>query len=422
MRAKTEKTQTGNRKAASSGDVTANKLILLYVVLLGLSMSLIALTVDPYLPAFPDIGQFFGVTNGVVQSTFTGVTLGIAVGQLTIGPLSDAFGRKPLLLAALAGYLLATTSSFFSNNFEVFMLSRMFMGFFAAGGDVVGRAIVRDLYRGRAMQQLLARIYLIQALAPIVGPVLGAQITSNFGWKSIFLVFSLIVLALLFAVAFALPESLPKGLRRSSSIFEMLQGFQRVLADRTFVGSAIYAALQIAGLYAYLAFAPFVYRESFGLSAADIGTWLAINGVFGYVGVQMGSIMGKIIRGQWILVGSGVVGGFIGTFLIVDSSNKFWITQALFSSLLFTFGLGITVVPTLALYAHGAEAGTATSLIGTLNFALASLMSFFFFLFDSSRPAGIGLIVSVLFFSSCFTFCIVSRPWLIPDLRHVENQ
>lgn len=405
----------------SAENIPGSKIMLVYVVLLGLSMSLIALTVDPYLPAFPEIGQFFGVTNGVVQSTFTGVTLGIAVGQLVIGPLSDAYGRKPLLMLALGGYLLATFVSFLAANLEVFLIARMLMGFFAAGGDVVGRAIIRDLYRGRAMQQFLARIYLIQALTPIVGPIVGAQIAENLGWKSVFLIFSIVVLALLFAVTFFLSESLPIDLRRSSSVFEMLQAFREVLSDRTFIGLVIYGALQIGGLYAYLSFAPFIYRESYGMSAAEIGMWLAINGILGYVGVQVGSLLARAIKGQWILVSTGSAGCLIGLFLVLNSNGEFWITQTLFALILFNYGLGLTVVPTIALYAHGSEAGTATSLIGTINFAFTTLISVFFFLFDSSSSAGVGILIAFLFFGSLLAFSILSRPWLIPDLRRVEN-
>ncbi|MEK9578691.1 MAG: MFS transporter, partial [Aquiluna sp.] len=131
-------------RVIDSGDQLGKKLLLAYIFLLALAMSLIPFTIDPYLPAFPAIGQFYGVTNGVVQASFTGVTIGIAAGQLLIGPLSDAFGRRKLLIITIAGYSIATGLVFFSPNIEAFIGLRFFMGFFAAGGDVVARAIIRD--------------------------------------------------------------------------------------------------------------------------------------------------------------------------------------------------------------------------------------------------------------------------------------
>ncbi len=99
-------------------------MLVLYILILALSMSLIPYTIDPYLPAFPAIGEFFGVPNGVVQASFTGVTVGIALGQLLIGPLSDAFGRRPLLLFTIAGYVISAGLAFFAPNIEMFILLR----------------------------------------------------------------------------------------------------------------------------------------------------------------------------------------------------------------------------------------------------------------------------------------------------------
>ena len=148
-------------RVVTSGEDLSKKLLLSYIFILALAMSLIPFSIDPYLPAFPEIADFYGVPNGTVQASLTGVTLGIALGQLILGPLSDAFGRRPLLLIAIAGYGASAALVFLVQDFEAFLLLRFAMGFFAAGGDVISRAIVRDLYRGQPMQQMLARIFLI---------------------------------------------------------------------------------------------------------------------------------------------------------------------------------------------------------------------------------------------------------------------
>lgn len=408
-------------RVVSSGDLLGSKPLVGYIVMLGVAMSLISLTVDPYLPAFPEIGMFFGVTNGVVQASFAGVTLGIASGQLIIGPLSDAYGRKPLLLFTLSGYLVSTLVAFISMNIETFIVARFFMGFFAAGGDVVGRAIIRDLYRGRLMQKLLAQVYLIQAISPIVGPMLGAQITEFAGWKVVFLAVGVLVLLLLLAAAWFLFESLPVEERRSSSPEDMARGFRKVLRDRTYFGLLIYGAVQLGALYGYLNFAPFIFRNSYALPASEIGLWLAVIGVAGYVGVQVGSFLAKYIKGQWLLLLTAGLGSMSGLALILNEGGSFWITQLAFSLQMFVYGVGLTNVSTIALYAHGGEAGTATSLMGVANFAFTTLLSAFFFLIDSNGSAGVGFIICVLFGFSFFAALLISRPWLIPDLRESKS-
>lgn len=406
-----------NGTVIDSGDQLSKKLLVGYIVILALAMSMIPFTIDPYLPAFPAIGQFFGVTDGVVQASFTGVTAGIAIGQLLIGPLSDAFGRRPLLLMTMAGYAIATLLAFFASSIELFIAARFMMGFFAAGGDVVGRAIIRDLYRGQSMQRILARIFLIQAIAPIVGPIVGSQLTSLAGWQAVFLLFSAVIFVLLFATNFVLLETLPKARRRSSTVLGLARGYLSVVRDRVFIGITLYGALQLGALFVYLNFAPFIYQNVFGVTPTEFGVWLAVNGVFLYLGVQFGAYIARIIKGQWVLVATGIVGVLVGLVLFFGSTGELWLIEAAFALQLFIFGSGVTIIPTIALYNHGSEAGTASSLNGVLNFAFVSALSAFYFLVDGSSSAGVGLLIAALFLSSIAALIFVSQPWKIADLR-----
>ncbi len=400
-----------------SGEQLSKKLLVGYIVILALSMSMIPFTIDPYLPAFPAIGQFFGVTDGVVQASFTGVTLGIALGQLLIGPLSDAYGRRPLLLLTITGYMVATFLAFFSPNIELFILARFFMGFFAAGGDVVGRAIIRDLYRGQPMQRMLAKVFLIQAISPIAGPIIGSQLTALASWQAVFLLFACIVLVLLLATNFILFETLPVAKRRSSTPIGLARGYLNVAKDRVFIGLMLYGAFQLSSLFVYLNFSPFIYQNAYDVSPTDFGVWMAVNGAASYIGVQFGAYIAKYIKGQWVLALTAATGIVVGLMLFANAGGAFWVTELAFAIQLFIFGTSITIIPTIALYNHGSEAGTASSLLGVFNFLFATLLSAFYFLVDSSSTAGIGMLIGVLFASSLVVLILVSRPWLIPDLR-----
>lgn len=393
---------------------------MVYIFILALAMSLIPFTIDPYLPAFPAIGQFFGVANGVVQASFTGVTVGIAAGQLLIGPLSDAFGRRPLLLMTMTGYLLATIFAFFAPNIEVFILLRFFMGFFAAGGDVVARAVIRDLFRGQPMRQMLARVFLVQSLAPILGPILGSQLTELIAWQGVFLFFAIVTLVLLLFANVFLIETLPVSARRSSSPLGLARGYVNVLRDRVFIGLMFYAALQLSALFTYLNFVPFVFQEGFGVSATDTGVWMAVNGAASYIGVQLGAYLARFIQGHWLLAAYALIGTGVGLGLFLTSGTSFFWAETLFLIELMIFGAGLTVIPTIALYNHGSEAGTASSLLGVFNFTLASLISGIYFLLDTDSTGDLGILIGLLFGGSFLALIFITRPWLLPDMRKAD--
>ena len=409
--------KTSRGAVVDSGDELSKGLLVGYILILALSMSMISFTIDPYLPAFPEIGTFFGVTNGVVQASFTGVTVGITLGQLLIGPLSDAYGRRPLLLFSMAGYVVATLLAFVASSIEVFIAMRFFMGFFAAGGDVVGRAIIRDLYRGQPMQRMLARVFLIQALAPILGPILGSQLTSFTNWQAVLLLFACLHFVLLFATSFVLIETLPKARRRSSTPSGIARGFRSVAKDRVFVGITIYAALQLSALFVYLNFAPFIYQNAFGVTPTEFGLWLGINGLALYAGVQFGALVSRFIKGQWLLAITAIAGIVVGSLLLISNPDQFWLVESAFAIQMFTFGTGMSIIPTIALFNHGTEAGTANSLLGVVNFLLASLLSSFYFLLDSSSTVDVGVLILSLFVLSLVALIVIARPWTIPDLR-----
>jgi MFS transporter, DHA1 family, multidrug resistance protein len=404
-------------RVIDSGDQLSKKMLLSYVVILALSMCLVPFSIDPFLPAFPDISTFFGVTNGTVQASLTGVTIGLALGMLVIGPLSDAFGRRPLILIATAGFSLSAILAFFATSFEMFLVLRFAMGFFAAGADVVSRAIARDLYRGQKMQSMLAKIFLIQSLSPIIGPIIGAQVTQAGNWQAIFLIFGLGGLALVLFSSGLLVETLPIAKRRSSTPLGLARGYLAVLKDRIYIGLLIFGAFQISALFAYLSNVPFLFQDSFGLSPSDFGFWVAANSLASYFGVQVGAYAAKHIKGQWLLAIYSTTGVFIGLGLFMTAGSGLVVAEGFFMLQLFIFGAGITTIPTIALYNHGSEAGTAASLLGVVNFATASLVSIVYGFLNNDNTRDIGLLIGILFVVSLTSLMVITRPWMVPDLR-----
>jgi DHA1 family bicyclomycin/chloramphenicol resistance-like MFS transporter len=345
------------------------------------------------------------------------VTIGLAFGQLFSGPLSDAFGRRPLLLLAMFGFAASALSLFFVTEIFWFFVLRFAMGFFAASADVVARAVVRDLFRGQPMLRMLSRIFLIQSLSPIIGPIVGSQLVGLFDWQGIFLTFGFFGLALAIASTFLLVETLPKAQRRSSTPIGLARGYVSVLKDRVYVGLLIFGAVQIAALFGYLNTVSYLYQDTFGLTPAEFGIWFAVNSLALYLGIQFGGIMAKYFKAQWMLLVYAVVGMAAGLFLMLTAGQNIWFAEAGFFVLVFVFGAPATAVPTIALLNHGSEAGTAASLMGVTNFALTSVMGLFYAGLSTSTTFDIGGLILVAFTISLLSLIFIVRPWTIPDLR-----
>ena len=393
------------------GEHLTRKQTLAFVFILGGAMSLIPFTVDPFLPSFPAIADYFGTDNRQIQLSLTAVTVGFALGQLIIGPLSDAYGRRRPLLAVTGLFVVSTVMVVFSPNAEVFILLRLLMGMSAAAATVIAQAIIRDLFSGMAQMRMLARTFLIQGLAPIIGPLVGAAASEYSGWQTIFWIMAVLGLLLLLGNHRYLIETLPVEKRRSSTPRALLRGYRRVLRDRIYVGLALFAGLQVSALFVYLNTVPFLYQDTFGLSEGQFGLAFAMNAVMAWTGVQLGSRLPKLFPAQWLLVFYGFVGVSIGSGLMMTTDlGEFWVAQIFFALMLLNFGSTITSIQTIALLKHGEEAGTAAGLLGVSNFTFSSVLSLFYGLISTNNTFGAGFTIAGLYALALAALVFVARP------------
>ena len=380
-------------------------------------MSLIPFTIDPFLPTLPMAADDFGVPNSTLQLTLTGVTIGFAIGQLIAGPLSDAIGRRNPLLFSLALYVLSATLVFFAPNIELFFLMRVLMGMSAAAANAISLAIIRDLYSGMPMLKMLGRVFALQSLAPIIAPILGAQLIGFIEWRALFLVFAFFVLVVLLFANSMLIETLPPARRRSSSPLGIARGFRNVLRDRIFVGLMVFSALQISAIFAYVNITPFLYQESYGITVSNFGWFFALNSFGLWLGIQLGSRLPKYLPAPWLLVGYAGLGLIIGLSAVVAAGSGFWLIQLIFFGFTFNFGLSITSVQTLALLKHGSEAGTASSLLGVANFVVTTLASTLFVQLGTDNSVGLGGWIAGSYLIGLLSLIFVVKPWLVADMR-----
>ena len=238
---------------------TSPPIRLFTILILGGLNVLGPLSVDTYLPALPTISHEFGATISQTQITLSACILGMALGSIFAGPISDALGRRRPLLIGLAVYVFVSLLCIIAPSVAALTLLRFVQGMAGITGIVISLAIARDLYSGIALARCLSLLTTIQAIGPIVAPVLGSLLLTFTSWQGIFVALALISAALLVA-SLSLPETLPAGSRSAGGIPATLVAFRELLTDRRFVGYALSGGLVLGGAFVYISGAPFILR------------------------------------------------------------------------------------------------------------------------------------------------------------------
>ncbi len=346
-----------------------------FALLLGTLAAMGPLTIDMYLPSFPTIVAAFDTTASFVQVSLTATLLGIGLGQLLLGPMSDVHGRKKPLLISLIAYFVASALCAFSPSIEFFIAARFFQGFAASAGIVISRAIVRDVYSGRELTKFFALLMLINNLAPILAPIFGGGVLAFTDWTGIFLTLSVIGFLLFVIILWRMDETLPKEKRVPSNISTTIKNFLSLLNNREFMGSALAQGFIMAGIFAYVAGTPFVYQNIYGVSPQTFSLLFGMNGFGLILGTQtVGRLTGVLTERQFLEIG----------LLMSISAGTFLLGAVLFNGPLltliipiFVFVASIGVISTasfsLAMESQGHIAGSASALLGLLPFMLGSI-------------------------------------------------
>jgi len=333
------------------------------------------LSIDAYLPAFPRISDDLDAPHSAVQLTLAAFLLALAAGQLVVGPLSDAFGRRRLVLAALGVHVVASVAGALAPSVEWLIAARVVQGLAGGAGVVVSRAVVRDLFSGSDLTRFFARLTLVFGLAPIVAPVLGGLLLQVTGWRGIFWMLALVGGALVALAALLLPETLPPGERRHARPAAMTHAFVGLLRDRRFVGYTLALGLGFAAMFAYISGAPFVLQESYGVSAVAFGLLFGLNAAGLVAAGQLSAYLAgrvperrTLLRGQGLLVGAGAV-------LLAGASTGWgglWVVAGALFAMVTSLGLIMPNATALALAAHPRAAGTGSALLGFLQSVLGA--------------------------------------------------
>jgi DHA1 family bicyclomycin/chloramphenicol resistance-like MFS transporter len=345
--------------------------------LLALLTALGPVSTDMYLPSMPDIGRLFGATAAEVQLTLSLYLIGFAVGHIIYGPVSDRYGRKPVLMAALTLYCAATLACAFAPSIKALILARGLQALGGSGASVLARAIVRDLYTGARAGRELSLMGTIMALAPIIAPIIGGALQTVLGWRAIFvaaLAFALLAIALVWR---ALPETLRQRAPEPISLRNMLRVYRMIAENRAFLAHLGIVAASYGGLFAWLSGSSFVLQDLYGLSAFEFGIAFAICSLGYMLGTAIAArIVTRIGLDQTIGLGALALaaGGLAMVVCLALGLNS--VASIVLATALYLAGLGLVLPQAMAgaLTPFPDRAGAASSLVGFVMQTSAAIL------------------------------------------------
>jgi DHA1 family bicyclomycin/chloramphenicol resistance-like MFS transporter len=341
-----------------------------FVVVIASIMALNPLAMDMMLPALPNIAAAFHITNANrPQAVLVTFLLGFGVGQFVMGPLSDRFGRRPVLIDGMALYCIASIIAITASSFETLLLARALQGLGTSATRVIATSIVRDCYAGRRMASVMSLAMMVFIAVPVLAPSLGQAVLLLTQWRGIFIALMLYGALALIWSALRMPETLPLSARKSLAIRDVLGAFRQTVTNRQTLGYALAAGGVVGSLFAYVFAAQQVFTGIYGLgryfpiafAAIAIGT--AIGGFFN---ARFVGRVGMRVISHGALVGFVVVAGamLVGAKLEMLPLPLFMALSAL---MMFAFGLMIANFTALAMEPQGHIAGTASSLYGSIT-------------------------------------------------------
>lgn len=346
--------------------------------LLGALAMLGPFAIDAYLPAFHAIGSDLGVAPIAVQQTLSTFLFAYAFMMLWHGALADAFGRRPVMLASLAVFAVATLGCAIAGNIESLWLFRTLQGLSAGAGIVVGRALIRDLHQGPAAQRLMSQVTLVFAIAPAIAPIIGGALLNVLGWRWIFFALLAFTSILLFRTVRRLPETLAPAAREPLRPAILWRNYLRVLSNRDFALLALVPSLTFCGFFLYIAAAPTFLVERLGVSTWAFA-WLFVPMIAGVmIGASLsGRLAGRIAPPRQVALGFTIMLVATGANLAICAAAPAGIAWYVAPVMVYAAGHSLIVpcVTLLVLDLFPRNRGLATSLQGFVQFALGGLVA-----------------------------------------------
>lgn len=351
----------------------SRKYFVFLIIFLGMLSAFGPFVTDMYLPTLPSMAEIFNTTPSLVQLGLATSMLGLAVGQVFFGPLSDKYGRRPVLMSAMILFAVSTVVSIYSPTIEFFNLCRFVQGLGGAGGIVLSRSISTDCYSGRELAKILAIIGAVNGIAPVTAPVVGGLVAEAVGWQGIFWILFAIGLILL-AMCGVFKESLCDENRRTGSVLSLMSAFPKLIKMPYFRVYVLMFAFANGVLFSYISSASFIIQNYFGFSELVFAIIFGINAL----GIGIGSALSLKFKSMTraAIFGTSIISAIslleLTGYVLFDN---FWIFEILMFVLLVGLGYIFTASTTLAMDEGRAYVGSASAIFGATGFLFGGIVS-----------------------------------------------
>jgi DHA1 family bicyclomycin/chloramphenicol resistance-like MFS transporter len=380
-------------------------------VVLGLLTIFGPISMDLYLPVLPALTAELRSTTSEAQLTITACLLGLAIGQVVAGPMSDRFGRRKPLIIGVIAYTVTSVLCALSPTVETLILARFVQGLAGAVGIVIAQAAGRDVYSGGKLIRYYGRLTVLGGLAAIIGPVIGGQLAAVTDWRGVFLFLAAVGVAILVASLVVFRETLPQDRRITGGLSHTLNDFRRLLADRMFVGAVLITGFTYAAIFAYLSGATYILQGMYGLSPQGYSFAFGLNSlgfvIFGFISGRLAEHWSE--RGTLALGLAMALTGALG--LLATALLHLPLIAIILSLFTMVSGVAVTSPPatSLALKEYPDIAGTASSLLGLARFSFGGLAAPLVGIGGANDPVPFGIVAAAAAAAAALCLGLVRR-------------
>jgi DHA1 family bicyclomycin/chloramphenicol resistance-like MFS transporter len=366
------KTQEVKQRSEIYGEYTPAYFYFL-IIFLGLLSAFGPFLTDMYLPALPSMVDDFHTSTALVQFSLTMGMIGLAVGQVFFGQMSQKWGRRPVLIFSLLLFVVAAVVSVFSDNIIFFLACRLVQGLGGAGGIVLSRSIATDCYSGRTLAKMMAIIGAINGIAPATAPVIGGLITTSLGWQGVFMILAAIGVVLVI-MCFPFKETLKPEQRYQGSIISTFADYPKVCKIKKFTTLVLTYGFSSAVLFAYISAAPFIIEHKFEYGEIGFAIIFGINSVLIGLG-SAAALRFKTLTKAMVTGGMGMIIFSVLQILGIVVYNQFFVYEITTIGILFFLGMVFTTSTSMAMDNGRKYTGAAAAIVGSIGFIFGGVVS-----------------------------------------------